>query len=66
MAIGEDYPYRNIMYAHSNHSFNKSDYLSDDLDHFQPFVYTNSGRGYQLENGSLGNSDKRYQALPNT
>ena len=45
---------------------NDSDHPSDDLDLTQPFVYIDSGRGYQLENGSLGNSDKRYQALPNT
>jgi len=42
--------------------FYESGYLSDDLDHFQSFVYTNSGRGYQLED-SPGKPDKRYPIL---
>ena len=62
---GKTDPYCSAMSNTSEIVSDESGYLSDDLDLAQPFVYTNSGRGYQLGDGSLGNSDKRYQALPN-
>ncbi len=62
MAIGENYPDCNMTSEHYCGSFYESGYLSGDLDRFQPFVYTNSGRGYQLED-SPGRPDKRYPIL---
>ena len=66
MTTGKTDPCCNAVSDTSEIVSDESGYTSDDLDLTQPFVYTDSGRGYQLENGSLGNSDKRYQALPNT
>ena len=50
MAIGEDYPHRNMIFEHPNHSFNDSDYLSDDLDHMHYRFY---GMVIQLRAGMI-------------